>query len=66
MSPSSNPVAHPLVDDAWVPAGRPACHDPRVVESKALFGPARELRIVHEGREYRLRVTRLGKLLLTR
>ncbi len=41
---------------------------PRRVPSEALFGPTRETRelvIVHNGREYRLRVTQNGKLILT-
>lgn len=33
--------------------------------SRALFGDARELLIDHEGREYRLRITQNGKLILT-
>lgn len=39
---------------------------PRVVESAALFGGASELRVLHGGHEYRLRVTRQGRLLLTK
>jgi hemin uptake protein HemP len=30
-----------------------------------LFGDAREIVILHNGREYRLRITQQGKLLLT-
>ena len=33
--------------------------------SRALLGCARELIIEHEGREYRLRITQQGKLILT-
>ena len=33
--------------------------------SQALLGPGGELIIAHAGREYRLRVTRNGKLILT-
>ena len=33
--------------------------------SRALLGTARELIIEHEGREYRLRITQQGKLILT-
>lgn len=33
--------------------------------SEALLGPERELVIVHNGREYRLRLTQNGKLILT-
>ncbi len=35
------------------------------VSSQALLGQAKELVIVHNGREYRLRLTQNGKLLLT-
>lgn len=38
---------------------------PRRVQSEALLGVARELVIVHNGREYRLRMTQNGKLILT-
>ena len=33
--------------------------------SRALLGTSRELIIEHEGREYRLRLTHQGKLILT-
>jgi hemin uptake protein HemP len=35
------------------------------VSSGALLGAGRELVILHQGREYTLRVTRSGKLILT-
>jgi hemin uptake protein HemP len=38
---------------------------PRRVQSEALLGSGREVVIVHKGREYRLRVTQNGKLILT-
>lgn len=37
----------------------------RRVQSEALLGPRRELVIVHNGREYHLRQTQNGKLILT-
>jgi hemin uptake protein HemP len=37
----------------------------RRVQSRELFGSASELVIEHSGREYRLRVTQHGKLILT-
>ena len=37
----------------------------RTVTSEALLGTGRELVIVHNGREYRLRLTQNGKLILT-
>jgi hemin uptake protein HemP len=36
------------------------------LHSKKLFGEAREIIIEHAGDEYRLRLTRLGKLILTK
>ena len=38
---------------------------PRRITSGALLGPRGELVIVHNGREYRLRLTQNGKLILT-
>lgn len=38
---------------------------PRKVWSETLLGPNGELVIVHNGREYRLRLTQNGKLILT-
>jgi hemin uptake protein HemP len=38
---------------------------PRRVMSETLLGTRGELVIVHNGREYRLRVTQSGKLILT-
>ena len=37
----------------------------RRIESTALLGSKKELVIVHNGREYRLRLTQNGKLILT-
>jgi len=44
------------------PVRRPT---PERVRSEALLGIARELVIEHDGREYRLRLTQQGKLILT-
>lgn len=38
---------------------------PERVTSEALLGAASELVIIHAGREYRLRLTQNGKLILT-
>jgi len=69
-SSSPVPVASAMAAAVGAGAGTAAVSHggagPPVVESSALFGRARELRIVHEGFEYRLRVTRQGKLLLTK
>lgn len=39
---------------------------PRVLASVELFGPENEVHILHEGQLYRLRITRQGKLILTK
>jgi hemin uptake protein HemP len=44
-----------------------AQHPPaKYVDSRVLFDGAREIRIDHDGQEYRLRQTRNGKLILTK
>jgi hemin uptake protein HemP len=40
--------------------------DERVFDSRTLFGQTREIRITHNGESYSLRMTRLGKLILTK
>jgi hemin uptake protein HemP len=55
------PAAEPAVADA--PA---ADCTPRRVLSEHLIGPAREVLIRHAGCDYRLRITRQGKLILTK
>jgi hemin uptake protein HemP len=42
-----------------------AASAPRRVESDTLLGEAKELLIMHNGREYHLRLTQNGKLILT-
>jgi hemin uptake protein HemP len=44
--------------------GEESAEKPRV-NSEALLGPRKELVILHNGREYRLRLTQNGKLILT-
>jgi len=46
-------------------AAQPRSGD-RVIDSRTLFGRAREIRISHNGESYSLRMTRLGKLILTK
>jgi hemin uptake protein HemP len=48
----------------WSPSGA-ATSTPSKVRSETLLGPNRELVITHNGREYRLRLTQNGKLILT-
>jgi hemin uptake protein HemP len=44
---------------------KPEAGGPRKILSELLLGSAREVVILHNGREYRLRVTQNGKLILT-
>jgi len=44
---------------------QPIAPAPAKVPSQSLLGPRKELVITHNGREYRLRVTQNGKLILT-
>jgi hemin uptake protein HemP len=41
-------------------------HELKRVSSEDLVGPAREVLIRHAGCDYRLRITRQGKLILTK
>ena len=43
----------------------PAAIQPRRVDSESLLGTAKALLIMHNGREYQLRLTQNGKLILT-
>jgi hemin uptake protein HemP len=40
--------------------------DPVVLDSATLFGRRNEIRVRHNGQEYRLRITKAGKLILTK
>ncbi len=53
------PSSDPLV-------AAPARAADRVIDSRTLFGQARDVRIAHNGEHYSLRLTRLGKLILTK
>lgn len=49
---------------------RPTCHGSKSqeiarIDSGKLFGQGKAVHIEHEGKVYELRVTRLGKLILT-
>jgi hemin uptake protein HemP len=43
----------------------PGASPPRRVDSRELLGQSQSIVILHQGREYLLRVTQNGKLLLT-
>ncbi len=63
---------HSTTHPPLVAAPQPATPPPHpgaslpCVPSRALFGSAREVHIDHEGQLYRLRITALGKLILTK
>lgn len=44
---------------------RDALPEPRRIASEELLGRAHQIVILHNGREYRLRLTQNGKLILT-
>jgi len=48
------------------PAKLVAPPSPAVVDAAALFGRSNEVRLWHRGQEYRLRITKAGKLILTK
>lgn len=56
--------------DAQLPPNRnpasPPTREPKRVSTEELMGPAREVLIRHAGCDYRLRITRQGKLILTK
>lgn len=56
----SKPAPAPM-PDARIRPGNVPC-----VDSGALLGPRGEVHIAHQGQVYRLRVTSLGKLILTK
>ena len=47
------------------PASASSQKEPKRISSESLLGARKELVIVHNGREYRLRLTQNGKLILT-
>ena len=55
-SPTPSPASLP----------RPTGPRPRRLQSRDLLGQDRELEIEHAGQLYRLRLTQLGKLILTK
>ena len=64
MTTSNRKVAVPL-PHAQAPPGTRASIAPPRIRSDDLFGGAQEVVIRHNEREYRLRVTAQGKLILT-
>jgi hemin uptake protein HemP len=57
--------ASPLAQKEEAHATPPAAAKPLRIRSEDLLGPRQEVIILHGGREYRLRRTQTGKLILT-
>lgn len=59
--------AHPMAEPARLPLPQPGgVKAPRVLDSASVLGPRGEVWIRHGEQLYRLRVTSLGKLILTK
>jgi hemin uptake protein HemP len=66
MSPETSPADLNSSPDLCSSSASPALINPiRAVSSEELLGARGELHIVHQGRQYRLRRTQNGKLILT-
>ena len=62
-----SPILPPPPPDRDQPISRaPSPTEVPVVESDQLFDGRTEVRVRHRGEEYRLRITRQGKLILTK
>jgi len=55
------PTEAKLPDPFLDPSGAPV-----VLDTATLFGRRNEIRVRHNGQEYRLRITKAGKLILTK
>lgn len=64
MTQPTEPPPQPSPAHAAADAGRQT--PVRAIDSDALLGGAQELQIQHRGTLYRLRLTSLGKLILTK
>jgi hemin uptake protein HemP len=58
--------ARSATDEAVPPATAGARAAVPRLDTGAVFGASREVILVHRGQEYRLRITRAGKLILTK
>lgn len=59
------PMSSPLTPDADRPPGRKPTL-PAIIPTDALFQGNQEILISHNGEHYRLRITKNGKLILTK
>jgi hemin uptake protein HemP len=67
MNPATTPLPTPRPPvDAGLPHPLADAPARRRISSKALMGQDREIEIEHAGQLYRLRLTSLGKLILTK
>jgi hemin uptake protein HemP len=66
MRNTSDETAVTFPQEGSFASGADASKSIRRWDSKALFGGSKELLIMHAGSEYRLRLTSLGKLVLTK
>lgn len=59
-------MSPPIYTPQPVRPDQPASESRKRLRSSDLFGDAQEILIEHAGAEYRLRITRQGKLILTK
>lgn len=59
----AHPVSHDVAVAPWLV---PAATGPKRLSSESLLSGAREVEIDHQGAIYRLKITSLGKLILTK
>ena len=64
MEPHGQPAARNLQKD--IPLASQAARQSDAIRSEDLFRGQTEVRVLHRGDEYRLRITRQGKLILTK
>jgi hemin uptake protein HemP len=58
--------ARAAMDDVTPPATNPGHSATPRLDTAVVFGSGREVILVHRGQEYRLRITKAGKLILTK
>jgi hemin uptake protein HemP len=59
LSEKNNP------NQGWTEAQSPH-RFPKIISSEVLLGQMKQIFILHEGNSYQLRITKLGKLILTK
>lgn len=57
-------MSHSLA--STTPPSRPVTAEPADIDTRQLFGNRTEVRILHQGSVYRLRITKAGKLILNK